>query len=98
MAGIDSRKSGEITGEIRKNDRVVESSGEFRIVLMEGETARGEPVVSKDGKFRFQNVPSGRKYSIKVTGRIRNRLFDAEVNEITVRPGRSTEPVKVDLE
>lgn len=98
IAGLDSRKTGEISGEILKNGRLVGSSAEFKVMLMEGEDSRAEPVVSKDGKFRFQNVPAGRKYTIKVTGRIRNRLFQSEVKEVTVRAGQSSEPVKVNLE
>ncbi len=98
LVGLDSRKTGEITGEIRKNDRLVGTNGEFKVMLMEGENSRAEPFVSKDGKFRFQNVPAGRKYSIKVTGRIRNRLFQSEVKEVTVRAGQSSDPVKVNLE
>ena len=35
--GLDSRKTGEITGEIRKNDRLVGANGEFKMMLMEGE-------------------------------------------------------------
>jgi hypothetical protein len=98
LAGLDSRKTGEISGEILKNGRLVGSSAEFKVMLMEGEDSRAEPVVSKDGKFRFQNVPAGRKYTIKVTGRIRNRLFQSEVKEVTVRAGQSSDPVKVNLE
>lgn len=98
MAGVDSRKSGEITGEIRKNGRLIGTSGEFKVMLMEGEDSRAEPVVSEEGKFRFQNVPTGRKYSIKVTGRIRNRLFEAEVKDVIARSGNNPSPVKVDLE
>lgn len=98
IAGLDSRKTGEISGEILKNARLVGANAEFRIMLMEGEDSRAEPVVSKDGKFRFQNVPAGRKYTIRVSGRIRNRLFQTEVKEVTVRAGQSSEPVKVNLE
>jgi hypothetical protein len=98
MAGVDGRKSGEITGEIRKNGRLIGTSGEFKVMLMEGEDSRAEPVVSEEGKFRFQNVPTGRKYSIKVTGRIRNRLFEAEVKDVIARSGDNQSPVKVDLE
>jgi hypothetical protein len=98
MTGVDGRKSGEITGEIRKNGRLIGTSGEFKVMLMEGEDSRAEPVVSEEGKFRFQNVPTGRKYSIKVTGRIRNRLFEAEVKDVIARSGNNQSPVKVDLE
>jgi hypothetical protein len=98
MAGVDSRKSGEITGEIRKNGRLIGTSGEFKVMLMEGEDSRAEPVVAAEGKFRFQNIPTGRKYSIKVTGRIRNRLFEAEVKDVIARSGSSQSTVKVDLE
>ena len=98
MAGVDSRKSGEITGEIRKNGRLIGTSGEFKVMLMEGDDSRAEPVVSQEGKFRFQNIPTDRKYSIKVTGRIRNRLFEAEVKDVTARSVQNPAPVKVDLE
>jgi hypothetical protein len=98
MAGIDSRKSGEINGEILKNGRLVGASGEFKVLLMEGKDSRAEPVIAQEGKFRFQNIPTGRKYSIKVTGRIRNRLFEAEVQDVTARSGKNSSAVKVDLE
>ena len=44
LVGLDSRKTGEITGEIRKNDRLVGSNGEFKVMLMEGENSRAEPL------------------------------------------------------
>lgn len=97
LASDSSKRPGKIVGEIQKNKTLVSGSSEFKVSL-EGGDVKFKPVTTTDGKFVFEKVPTGVKYTIKITGRIRNRTYEAEQKDVEASTKSNPEPVSVSLD
>lgn len=85
---------GVIEGQLVREGRPVPGRSEFTVKLS---GADAEPKVTKDGKFKFENIEMGKDYTIEVKGRVRNSTYSTTKEKVQASLPDDAKPVEVDL-